>query len=352
MQFEYYSSKESGQFTFYRIPKAMFTDPVFRGLSTDAKLLYGLMLDRIGLSVRSGWVDEQDHVYIYFSMAEIMDQLQCGHNKAVRLLKELDQGMGLIRRKKQGLGRPDRIYVMNFISGNNKTSDYRNSGPDDTHSDVLFGDFQTSENGNSGVFGTDDCFPSEEIQTSDFGNSGHRTSDFEPPRLPKTGNSAFPQPERNKNDINNIYKSDTDPIYPIVPATVEEAAAPMDTMDGMDERHKVKFYEQLLRGLWGYLSLEDNHSREELDGIISLGADVMASSQPTVRVGGQEIDRTTVSDRLRSLNFTHIDYVLECMRKTTKPIRNVRNYLLTALYNAPLTIDAYYANQVAQLESA
>ena len=302
--------------------------------------------DRIGLSARSGWVDEQDHVYIYFSMAEIMDQLQCGHNKAVRLLKELDQGMGLIRRKKQGLGRPDRIYVMNFISGNNKTSDYRNSGSDDTHSDVLFGDFQTSENGNSGVFGTDFGLPHEDFKTSDHGNSGHGTSYIEPSRLPETGNPAFPQAERNDNNINKNYMNDTDPIYPILPTTVEEAADQMDTMDGMDERRKGKFYEQLLRGLWGYLSLTDNHSREELDGIISLGADVMASRQPTVRVGGQEIDSATVSDRLRSLNFTHIDYVLDCIKKTTKPIHNLRSYLLTALYNAPLTIDAYYTNQI------
>ena len=83
-------------------------------MSNYIKLLYGLMLDRIGLSVRSGWVDEQDHVYIYYTQGEIMDQLHCGHNKAIRLLKELDQDIGLIRRRRQGLGKPDRIYVMNF----------------------------------------------------------------------------------------------------------------------------------------------------------------------------------------------------------------------------------------------
>ena len=187
-------------------------------------------------------------------------------------------------------------------------------------------------------------FTYEEIQTSDYGNSGHGTSVLGPSRLPQTGNPALPNAERNKNDINNIYMSDTDPIYPILPAKVEEAPI---LMDGMEEKHSVKFYEQLLRGLWGYLSLLDNHPRDELDGIISLGADVMASKQPYVRIGGQEIDRATVMNRLRSLDFTHIDYVMECMKKTTKPIRNVRNYLLTALYNAPLTIDAYYANQVA-----
>ena len=350
MQFEYYTSKESGQFTFYRIPKAMFTNPAFRGLSTDAKLLYGLMLDRIGLSVRSGWVDEQDRVYIYFSLVEVMEHLQCGHNKAVRLLKELDKDVGLIRRKRQGLGKPDRIYVMNFVTGSeNETSDFGNSGPDDT---LDMGECLSSDIGNSGAedtgMGTDFGFPSEEVQTSDIGNSGLWTSDYEASRLPETGTLPFPKEERNKNDKNNTYKNDTDPIHPICTASVEEAPV---RMDGMDEVRSAKFYEQLLRGLWGYLSLLDNHTRDEVDGIISLGADVMASRQPYVRVGGQEIDRVTVTDRLRSLNSMHIDYVLDCLKKTTKPIRNVKSYLLTALYNAPLTIDAYYTNLVAQNET-
>ena len=353
MQFDYYRSSESGQFTFYRIPKELFTNPIFSGLSTDAKLLYGLMLDRIGLSVRSGWVDEEDHVYIYYSMAEIMAQLQCGHNKAVRLLKELDQGIGLIRRKRQGLGQPDRIYVMNFITGaESQTSDYGNSDHDDVpegpEDDTTSEEVQTSDFGNSGVENTVQSggfrLSRAENQTSYNGNSVRQTSFFETSGLPISGVPVFPKAEWNDNNINNTYMSDTDPIYPILPAKVEEAPI---LMDGMDEKHSVKFYEQLLRGLWGYLPLLDNHPRDELDGIISLGADVMASKQPYVRVGGQEIDRAAVMDRLRSLAFTHIDYVLECMKKTTKPIRNVRNYLLTALYNAPLTIDAYYANQVA-----
>ena len=330
IQFRYYHSRESEQFTFYRIPKALFTDLIFRGLSTDAKLLYGLMLDRIGLSVRSGWVDEQDHVYIYFSHAEIMEYLQCGHNKAVRLLKELDQGMGLIRRKRQGLGKPDRIYVMNFITGQED---------------------QTSENGNSGPEGTEPAphihAPTEEIQTSQNGNSGFETSFFETSASPVSGPPGIPKAERNDNNINNTYMNHTDPIYPISPVDSEHGRQ-MDGMDGFS----AKFYEQVLRGQWGYLSLLDHYTREELDGVISLGADVLASKQPTVRIGGQEIPRDVVAERLRSLDFTHIDYVLECMHRTTKPIRNVRSYLLTALYNAPTTIDSYYANQVAQHESA
>lgn len=69
--FDYYDIRESEQFSFYRIPKALFSDPMFRDLSVEAKLLYGMMLDRMALSKQSGWVDGQGHVYIYFVYTDI-----------------------------------------------------------------------------------------------------------------------------------------------------------------------------------------------------------------------------------------------------------------------------------------
>ena len=106
---------ETGQFGFFRIPRALMKDARFHGLSTDAKLLYGLMLDRMGLSLQSGWLDEKNRVFIYFTLDEIQDTLVCGHNKAVRLLAELEK-YALIERVKQGQGKPAKIYVKNFVS--------------------------------------------------------------------------------------------------------------------------------------------------------------------------------------------------------------------------------------------
>jgi len=115
--FEYYYSRQSEQFTFYRIPKALFTDERFGKLSSDAKVLYGLMLDRMGLSRKNGWIDKQDRVYIYFTLDEVMDQLHCGREKANKLIAELDtRGIGLIETKRQGLGRANIIYVKDFTS--------------------------------------------------------------------------------------------------------------------------------------------------------------------------------------------------------------------------------------------
>lgn len=111
---DYFYGTEAEQYTFYRIPKVLFTDPGFRRITADAKILYGLMLDRMGLSIRNNWLDEQERVFIYFTLEEAMDAMCCGHNKAVSLFTELDK-VGLIERKKQGQGRPTKIYVKNFI---------------------------------------------------------------------------------------------------------------------------------------------------------------------------------------------------------------------------------------------
>ena len=116
LKLPYFYGHEAEQYSFYRIPKQLISDSHFRNVSTDAKLLYGLMLDRMGLSMKNGWLDEQGRVYIFFVLDEIQDLLQCGHEKAVKLLAELDseKGIGLIERVKQGQGKPTIIYVKQF----------------------------------------------------------------------------------------------------------------------------------------------------------------------------------------------------------------------------------------------
>lgn len=119
MQFEYFYGKQGEQYAFYRIPKLLFTDRRFDALSTDAKLLYGMMIDRMELSLKNGWIDERGRIYLYFTIDEVKEKLNCGNDKAVKLLKELDSetGIGLLDNVRQGLGKPNRIYVKNFVSG-------------------------------------------------------------------------------------------------------------------------------------------------------------------------------------------------------------------------------------------
>ena len=108
--FDYYRGVEAEQYSFYRIPKMLFTDTIFQDLSCEAKVLYGLMLDRMSLSLKNHWMDEEERVYIIFTVNNICDLMNCGTQKACKLLDELET-FGALERRRQGLGKPNRIYL-------------------------------------------------------------------------------------------------------------------------------------------------------------------------------------------------------------------------------------------------
>lgn len=118
LNLEYYYGSESEQYSFFRIPRLLIKDSRYRRLSNEAKLLYGLMLDRMSLSRRNGWLDEQNRAYIRYSIGDVCEDLGCSKNTATKLLMELDtqHGIGLIERIRVGLGASSIIYVKNFAS--------------------------------------------------------------------------------------------------------------------------------------------------------------------------------------------------------------------------------------------
>ena len=116
MMLDYFYGQSGELFSYFRIPKALFQDHRFRQLSTDARTLYGILLDRMSLSVKNGWLDEQGRVYIIYTVREVQESLCCAEHKAVKLFRELEQ-LDLIERKRRGLGRPSLIYVKDFSSG-------------------------------------------------------------------------------------------------------------------------------------------------------------------------------------------------------------------------------------------
>jgi len=113
----YYYGGEADQYTFYRLPKALFTNSRYKDISDGAKILYGLMIDRMSLSIKNGWTDEQDRVYIIFTLEDAQEYMNCKHDKGVKMFAELDteKGVGLIERVRQGQGKPAIIYVLKFF---------------------------------------------------------------------------------------------------------------------------------------------------------------------------------------------------------------------------------------------
>ena len=129
--FDYFYGQSGEMFSYFRVPKILFRDIKFKDLSTDAKTLYGILLDRMGLSVKNGWLDEQGRVYIIFPVQEVMDALGCADNKATKLFRELGK-FGLIERKRRGLGKPNLIYVKNFADPRFRNREKNGSGAADS----------------------------------------------------------------------------------------------------------------------------------------------------------------------------------------------------------------------------
>ena len=120
MILDYFYGQAGELFSFYRIPKALFQEPRFQSLSTDAKTLYGILLDRMSLSVKNGWLDKQNRVFILFTIEDVKRALCCADNKATKLFRELEK-FGLIERKRRGQGKPSLVYVKNFSAESSKS---------------------------------------------------------------------------------------------------------------------------------------------------------------------------------------------------------------------------------------
>ena len=279
-EFPYHYGCEAENYTFYRVPKVLFSEPEFKSLSTDARLLYGLLLDRMQLSLRNGWMDENGRIYIFFTVESIMEALACGNKKAGQLLAELDdkRGIGLISRIRQGMGRPDRIYVHKCLTEDMSKRHFLKCQKD----------------------------TSRDVETT-----GHDMS----------------KGHRNKTEFNETEKKETD--------LIESHQA-----DGMDKREYLKHFEESLS--LDALRHDLPYKRDQLDEIAALLAETCASRKTYIHIAGEDKPLQEVRERFLSLNGEHIRYVLESLDETTSRVRNIRQYLLTALYNAPLTINSYY----------
>lgn len=310
VSFSCFYGEESEQFSFYRIPRLLITGAQFKNLSTDAKLLYGLLLDWMSLSAKNGWYDEQGRVYIYYTLEEIMSDMNCGKDKGVKLLSELDtnRGIGLIERVKQGQGRPARIYVKRFA-----TKNVPPPPPNSPEPPVAL----KEPSARSQNFGFSEVSLSSEVLTSEKPKSGVREI-----RSPEVGKTEVPYYSKNYPDNSYLYPS----IHPSEPQ-----------IDGMDrEECRAKVQENI-----GYIAFT-GQDRETVDELVELITDVLCSTQASFRIGGTQFKSEIVKKRFSGLQQSHIEYVLECMRNNTTKIRNIRGYLLTALYNAPSTIEHYY----------
>ena len=301
--FSYIYGQEADMLSFYRIPKLLFTNDYFRELSTDAKVLYGLMLDRMSLSIKNKWFDAENRAYIYFSVEDTMELLNCKKNKALDTIKALED-FSLIERKRQGQGKPAITYVKSFM--------------EEVTEQVQKLEKQTSE---------------PECGDSEVGKTNLLRLEKQTSRSLKNKPLEVGKINPNKNNINNTEINNTNLII----------SGDEDT--GLDEYHS---YANIIRENMeiDILYQQYPYDKELLDGIYDLILETVLCRTDSVCIASNQYPAQLVKSKFLKLNSSHIQYVMDCLKETTSKVRNIKKYLLAALFNAPTTMRSYYQAEV------
>jgi len=357
LKFDYYYGAEAEQFSFYRVPRLLIKDERFKGLSSDAKLLYGLMLDRMSLSMKNGWLDDENRAYIIYTIDNIREDLGCSKEKAVKVLAELDadKGIGLVEKIRRGLGKPDIIYVKNFVIQNDEGRKEPYNA--DVSAEVGKTDFKRSEKPTSR--GQENRL--QEVGKTDFKRSEKPTSRSQENRLQEVGKTDFSRSEKltsrgrenqlqevgesdpNYTDYNQTEKNYTDMSYP---NPINQSVGKADVIDVIDE---TSAFMALIRDNLEYehhMKYDQHGDKEMYEEVYETVCDVVCVKRRTIRINGEDYPYELVKSRFLKLNSSHVEYVMGCMKETVTKITNIRAYLITALYNAPSTMSHYYQQEV------
>ena len=344
LKFDYYYGIEAEQFSFYRVPRLLIKDERFKGLSSDAKLLYGLMLDRMSLSMKNGWLDEENRAYIIYAVENIMEDLGCSKPTCIKVIKELDadSGIGLIEKKRRGLGKPDIIYVKNFASVTEKESAEKPANTDvSTEVKNLY--FKKERNFTSGSKEIE----LQEVKELDFKRENNFTSGSKETELQEVKEFAPNYNNTNYNDQNYTDLSYTNPINQSVGNVGNLGTqGKADAIDMMDE---TSAYMSLIRDNLEYehhMKYDQYGEKEMYEEIYETVCDVVCVKRRAIRINGEDYPYELVKSRFLKLNSSHVAYVMDCMKNTDTKITNIRAYLITALYNAPSTMNHYYQQEV------
>lgn len=298
-EFDYYYGAESEQFSFVRVPRVLFTDKEhFDNLSNEAKLMYGLLLERMSLSRKNNWIDKHNRVYIIFPVEEIEESLDVGHEKALNLLKELDDqsGIGLVKKKRRGLGLPSILYVKNFII-------------------------------NDGV----EAVPEK---PSNHSEPQERLDNNAP--ISRSRENRFH--EVGKTDSNNTDKNNTEMSYTDIQSINQSGAdlqnfspgaAPSVENDGLIDGIDRNAVEEAVKKQIDYdclMSFKDDSVVKMVEEIKDLMVDVLCGER-TVISEGKRVSEETAKAAYRKITFEHVQYVLHSLLNYPDKISRIDRFL-------------------------
>ena len=353
IEFEYYYGEEAEQFNFLMLPKFLLKEPRFAQLSDTSKILYSMMLERMGMSRKNGWFDDEGRPFIYYSID--CAKQETGHSKptVIKALKEIEE-IGLIERKKQGQGRPTIVYVKKYVSKKKPPNP-------DRKPEVKNLDFKKS----TPLTSRSKEFEPQEVKRSDFKRSSEFTSGGQGSELQEvngfaSNNTEYSYTENSHTDQKYTEVSNTCPVMSCQAQDVDNSDDD-EWLDHIDFSKPVKvtmkdrqtdreLYIEMLKDQVEYdRILEEDRFHEKInivDGIINIIADIATTQPPDgyERINGRQYPHEVVKNRLLKMDYDTLIHVLGRFKENTSEIKNMRSYLLTALYNARDEKDIQFQN--------
>ncbi len=313
-EYEYYSGDQTEHFRFLPVPKILYESSDYEDLDLTAVLLYSMLHEQVALSKKNGWIDESGRVYVIKTLESMHKSLKCSTDKARTALNRLIE-YGLIEKKRRGQGKPDLIYVKDYASKkqekttSKKSDDCGKLFSETGKSDVLTSEKTVSRDGN---------LRSQEVGNSHPINTLLNNTDFSetnPNPIYVTGNTTGAV----DNSGNEMDEDETE-------ALIEQIKANIDYAD----------YAPRYRA-------EHNNRYEELFQII---VEKVVGNYETLCIGDTEYPKVLVKKRFLSLNSSHVEYVMWKVAENLGEIRNIKKYMVAALFNAPTTMDTFYTQLV------
>lgn len=354
-KYDFFYGEEADQFDFFRIPKALMKGERFTGMDTEAKILYGLMLDRMGLSRKNGWLDEEQRVYIIYTNEQVRKDINCSVQKAVRYLKQLEE-YNLIFRRRRGQGRASLIYVMNYARSIDETdtSDRETIQEEKVIDHVLSATTLVEENIYPSNNEISENPQMESLKEQNARGDVLKYAGAENRKFKRfqNGNSRdskiesldFPKWNLSNTDINNTNMSDS--IYPSIYTEAHCEEKRIDRHIMRPKKENIN-WEEVVKDQIDYTRLKEEAPYDgRIDEIVSIMVEVLSASGE-FKIKGRCYPCVIVHSQFRKLNMEHIKYVLSCINRVTERIRNIHSYLITALFTASSTMSNYYSAMVS-----
>lgn len=357
MTFNYYYGSQADQFSFIRIPKILLVGERFKMLSIQSKMLYGVLLDRMSLSMKNGWFDKENRVYIIYKISDIQEDLGFSKKKSMDYLNELEK-FGLVEKKRRGLGLPSILYVKSFMLEDDKKipdrmkNDSENRERADIESEKLCSSTTDDCSSKSKENDEKECAKVKEEKDNvnrsvDLGTSRGAISEpqevliREPQEVRKSvpliSNTKKSKTKENKNlFFSHLSTEDIETIKARESEKPEEKRKDAESLSVKIKRNLD--YE--------YLISSHKLDKSLIDEIIGLITETVLSKGDTMLISSNKYPMDLVKSRLLSLDSSHIEFVLECLKNNTSKVRNIKKYMLAVLFNAETTIDSYYMSEV------